>query len=330
MRRRNFVALLSLAAIVRPRVVTAQLPGRTRRIGLLYPSGKDDPSMVAADIAFKSELGRLGWKDGENLRIDERWTIPDANHLRVLATELVDLGPDAIFVIGALGTKMLREATRTVPIVFDNVADPVEQGLVSTFARPGSNVTGFTNVDFSMGSKWVEMIKVVSPQVSRVALIFNPDTAPYVRYFEPSLSAAARELALDIAQEPVHNAAEIDGVIRALSAESGASLIVSGDTFTYRHRERIAELALQAHLPTVYLWKEGAVSGGLMSYGCDNVDLVRRAASYVDRILMGASPRDLPVQQPTKFELVINLRTARALGLTIPRSLLARADEVIE
>jgi ABC-type uncharacterized transport system substrate-binding protein len=330
MTRREILALLAGAAIMRPPVVIAQSGNRLRRVGVLYPFSKDDRGVAAADAGFRAELTRLGWKEGDNLRIEERWTMADSAHLRVLAMELVASAPDAIFVIGTLGASLLREVTRTIPIVFDNVPDPVGLGYVSSLARPGGNITGFTNVDYASAAKWVELIKEAVPRTTRVAYMFNPDTAPYTKLYEPSLTAAAQAFALELVQRPVHDTTEIERAVRTLASEPGGSLIVGGDVFTYSHRERIAELALQLHLPAIYIWKEGVTVGGLMSYGCDNVDLARRAASYVDRILRGASPSELPVQQPIKFELVINLKTAKALGITLPPSLIARADEVIE
>jgi putative tryptophan/tyrosine transport system substrate-binding protein len=329
-KRRQILALLAGAAIMRPPTLIAQSANRLRRVGVLYPFSKHDRGLAAIDAAFRAELARLGWKEGDNLRIEGRWEMADSARVRVLAMELVGLAPDAIFVIGGLGASLLREATRTIPIVFDNVADPVGQGLVSSFAHPGGNITGFTSVEFSMGGRWVQMIKEAAPNVTRVALVFNPDTAPYIKLFLPSMAAAAQTLALEFAQHPINDEAEIERSIGTLGGQPVSGLIVGLDIFTYSHRERIVAVAAQTHLPSVYNWREGPLAGGLMSYGADNVDLARRAASYVDHILKGASPSELPIQRPTKFELIINLKTARALGLTIPPSLLARADEVIE
>jgi putative tryptophan/tyrosine transport system substrate-binding protein len=330
MKRRDVIALLAGAAIMPPRIVTAQSPEKMRRVGMLYPLAKEDRLVAAVNVAFRAELSRLGWKEGDNLRIEERPMPPDPPRVHALVMELVGTLPDAIYVVGVLGLSYLHKATQTIPIVFVNVPDPVGQGYASSLARPSGNITGFTNLDVASVGKWLELIKEASPQVTRVFYMFNPDTAPYIRMFEQPFIAAARTLHLEIAQAPVRDTAEIEHVIGMLAGESGAGLVVALDIYNYIHHKLIVELALQAHVPTIYGWKEAPIDGGLMSYGSDNLDLVRRAASYIDRILRGARPGELPIQQPIKFELVINLKAAAAIGLSIPSSLLARADEVIE
>lgn len=330
MRRRAFITFVASAAITLPHASIAHAADQLRRIALLYPFAEDDQGWNAADAAFKKELARLGWAVGRNVQIDERRAVSDPGRLRAVATELVELAPDVIYTVSGTALEPLREATRTIPIVFIYVVDPVGRGFVSSLAHPGGNITGFTPYDFSVAGKWVEIIKEVAPRVTRVALIYNPDVAPYTMLFLPAMTAAAKSLALEFVQDPVLDEGQIERAVSEFAREPGGGLIVGADIFTYWHRERIAKLASDVRLPAVYPWKEGAASGGLLSYGSDIVDLARSAASYVDRILRGESPGALPVQQPIKFELVVNLRAANALGLTIPPSLFARADEVIE
>jgi ABC-type uncharacterized transport system substrate-binding protein len=328
-RRRDLIKLFSFAITTWPRAAIVHAADRPRRIALLFPVAEEGEAVRAAD-ALKNELARLGWLDGTNLRIHERWAGPDPGRLREAATELVALAPDVMYATAGPAVSALVQATRTISIVFTYIADPVERGIVSSLKHPGGNITGFTNYDFAFAGKWVELIKEAEPRVARIVLMFNPDTAPYVKFFLPSMTVAAGSLSLEFTQDHVRNEKDIDRAFADIIREHGSGLIVGADVFTYTHRKRIVNSAADGHLPAVYPWKEGAVAGGLLSYGPDTVDLARRAASYVDRILRGEKAGDLPVQQPTKYELVINLKTAKALGLTIPPSLLVRADEVIE
>jgi putative ABC transport system substrate-binding protein len=309
----------------------AQQVDRIRRIGVLMGIAESDPEQKSFVSAFTRALQDLGWSEGRNIRFDYRWGAGDANKIRDFARELVEQQPDLIVGHTTPVVAALKQQTRTIPIVFTQVSDPVGSGFISGLARPGGNITGFTNLEASMGAKLVEFLKEIAPGVTRVALMFNPATAPdQGSYFLRPVEAPAPALKVELIPAPVHNAAEIAAAITALTREPGAGLIVMPDVFILAHREEIVAQAKAHRLPAAYAYRFFAASGGLMSYGTDLVDLFRRAAPYVDRILKGALPADLPVQQPTKFELVINLKTAKALGLTIPESFLLRADEVIE
>jgi putative tryptophan/tyrosine transport system substrate-binding protein len=301
-----------------------------RRIGVLMPLTMDDPDAQPRVTAFKRGLQELGWMNGRNVRIEYRWAAGDASRMRTYAAELVGLTPDVILANSSPILAALRQETRTVPIVFVIVIDPIGGGFVSNLAHPGGNITGFTNFEFSMGGKWLEMLKDAAPVVARVAVIFNPETAFYAVHFLRSVEAAASSLAVKPIATPIHDAAEIERAIDAFARESNGGLLVLPDTSTTVHRELIVALAGRHRLPAVFPFRFFATSGGLLSYGIDASDVFRQAASYIDRILRGANPGELPVQAPTKFELVINLKTAAALGLTISRDFLLRADEVIE
>jgi putative tryptophan/tyrosine transport system substrate-binding protein len=334
-RRRELIALLGSAAIGSslswPLAAHAQQPKRTRRIGVLMGISESDPERQSLMSAFTRTLADLGWRDGSNIRIDYRWGAGDSDRIRSLARELVELQPDLIVGHTTPAVAALRQQTRTIPIVFIQVSDPVGSGFVAGFAEPGGNITGFTNLESSMSSKLVELLKEVAPGVTRIALMFNPDTAPAGgSYFLRPVEAAASALRVKIIPASVHNAADIDTAIAALARDPGAGLIVMPDVFVLAHREQILALAERHRVPAAYAYRLFATSGGLMSYGTDLVDLFRRAPPYIDRILKGAKPGELPVQQPIKFELVVNLKTANALGLAIPDKLIALADEVIE
>jgi putative ABC transport system substrate-binding protein len=329
MRRREFIALLSGAAAVRPLVATAQQPDGMRRIGVLMGYAQSDPAAQSQVAAFRSALTKLGWTEG-NLRIELRWGATDADSNRTLAKELVDLQPDAILgqttpVIGAL----TRE-TRTVPIVFVNVADPLASGFVTSLARPSGNVTGFALYDSALGGKWVGLLKEIAPRIVRAALLFNPATAPPFNVFMSSIQTAASSFALQASAAPVHAKDEIEGVIATQARNPGSGLIVMPDSFNVANRELIIALAARYSVPATYTNRSFAESGGLISYGTDFTEEFRQAAGYLDRILKGAKPVDLPIQLPTKFELVINLKTAKALGLTVSNAMQLLADEVIE
>jgi putative tryptophan/tyrosine transport system substrate-binding protein len=330
MRRREFIAGLGGAAVW-PLAARALQPDRMRRIAVLMDRDENDPEGKADLTAFTQGLGELGWTDGRNLRIDVRWTAGSVDRMRALAKELIGLRPEMILAASTPVTVALQRETRTIPIVFAPVADPVGSGFVASLPRPGGNITGFSFIEASMASKWLELLTEIAPGVRRVAIMFNPDTAPHVRsYFLPPFEAAARTLKLVPIAAPVHRDAEIETVIGSLGGEPGGGLVIAPDGFTTSHRAVIVSLAARNNVPAVYSLSVFARDGGLLSYGPDRVDMFRRSASYVDRILGGAKPADLPVQLPVKFEMFLNAKTAKALGLTVPQSILLRADEVIE
>jgi putative ABC transport system substrate-binding protein len=328
MRRREFITLLGGAAAW-PLAARAQQPGGVRRIGVLMPYTQDDPEDRARVAALQEGLKQLGWTEGQNIRTEYRWYGGDADRARVLAKELVELQPDLIVVGAAPGSVALRRETRTIPIVFVAVTDPLGQGLVEGLARPGGNATGFALFEFSVGTKLLEALNQMAPRVARVAVFYNPETAVFGPYLE-SIGAAAAAFRLRLIPAPVRGAAEIEAAIASLGREPGGGLLCLPDTFLNVHRELIVTLAARNNLPAVYAFRFFAVDGGLMSYGVDVADLYRRAASYIDRILKGGKPAEMPVQSPDKYELVLNLKTAKALGLSVPQTLLYRADEVIE
>ena len=300
-----------------------------RRIGILLPAAADDAEMQARVGAFLQGLALLGWTIGTNLRIDTHWATTDAAEIRRHAVELAALGPDVILAHGSSTVGPLLQATRTVPIVFPIVGDPVAAGFVDSLARPGGNVTGFMTFEYGMGGKWLELLKQIVPGVTRVAVLRNPTTPTGPAQFGV-IQAVAPSLRVDVSPVNVRDAGEIERGISAFARGSNDGLIVSATGLAYYHRDLIIMLAARYKLPTVYFNRDFVAAGGLVSYGVDFVDQYRRAAGYVDRILKGEKPSDLPVQAPTKYELVINLKTAKALGLVVPLTLLARADEVIE
>jgi putative tryptophan/tyrosine transport system substrate-binding protein len=329
MKRREFISLLGGVAAAWPLAARAQQTDRVRRIGLLMGVA-DDREGQARVTALKQGLQELGWTDGRNIQIETRFGGADAGRIRAYAAELVALAPDVIVGQTTPVIQTLRQATSSIPIVMAAVNDPVEQGLVSSLAHPGGNITGFMFIDFQMVGKWLEMLKEAAPGVSRAVLMFNPDTSPYYYVYLRSFEAVPRSVAVEVTAAPVRNTAEVEEAIAKLGREPGSGLIVPPDAFTIVHQELFIRLAQQHRLPAVYFPRTSVAQGALMSYGPDPYDNFRRSASYVDRILKGAKPADLPVQQPTKFELAINLKTAKALGLQIPDKLLALADEVVE
>ena len=329
MRQRQFITMFGGAAVAWPLAARAHHSDRVRRIGVLMSIAEDDPEAQARVAALREGLEKLGWTDGHNLRIDYRWAAGDAARATEYASELVSLTPDVIVANSAPALKSLEKETRSIPIVFVQVLDPVASGLVANLARPGGNVTGFSVFEDTMAEKWLELLKEIAPQVTRVAAIFDP-TLVGGRGLLRAISAAARLFAVTPTEAGVRDANEIEGVIDSFAGEAGGSIIVLPGPVTSTHRNRIISLAAQHHLPAVYPYRFFATGGGLLSYGPDNIDLYRRAPSYVDRILKGEKPGDLPIQQPTKFELVINLKTAKALDLTVPLQLQQLADEVIE
>jgi putative ABC transport system substrate-binding protein len=332
MRRREFITLLGGAAAVWPIAARAQQPERVRRIGaLIGGSAENDPESRARVAALREGLAQRGWSEGRNLRIDYRWAGTDPDRIRAFAAELVATGPEAIFANSTPATTGVLQATRSIPIVFASVSDPVGDGIVAGFARPGGNVTGFTNVDASMGGKWLEILKELAPAVMRVGFLFNPATAPGGgSYFLRPFEAAAPSFNVQPIATPVEDVADVELALASLAAGANGGLIVNSDAFTTRNRAAIIAAAAHHRVPAIYPFAYFVTSGGLAAYGSDATDLWRRAASYLDRILRGEKPSELPVQAPTKFEFAINLKTANALGITVPPTLLARADEVIE
>jgi putative ABC transport system substrate-binding protein len=326
MNRREFIILLGCAAAW-PLAARAQQPDRVRRVGVLMGIS-DDPEGQARVTVFRQALAALGWTEGRNVQFIYRWSAGDVVHARQFAKELLDLRSDVILANSTPIAVAVRDITRTTPTVFVQVSDPVTAGVVQSLARPGSNLTGFTNFEPSIASKRLELVKRVAPNITRVAYVLNPNTAPL--FYARAVETAAPLLSLNPFAAEVHNAAEMEGVIEQFARDSGSALLVLPDLFTATNRQSIIALAAHHRLPAVYPARYFVASGGLMSYGIEMLETYRQAASYVDRILKGEKPSDLPVQQPTKFEFVINLKTAKALGLTMPPTLLARADEVIE
>jgi len=330
MRRRQFLALLGSMAIGCPAEVVAQKPDRVRRVGVLMPGTASSALGLRRAKIFTQALQDLGWTDGQNTRIDFRWPGGDIEQIQSLAKELVGSTPDVLVGLGQAPTAALQQATRTIPIVFLMTVDPVAQGIVESLARPGGNATGFFAMEPSVGGKWLELLKEIVPGLRRVAVIFNPETSTGGTSYLHSVETAAPLFSVEVIGPPVHHAGDIEPAISSLVREPGGGLIVLPGGFIASHLKQIIELAARYRLPAIYAVPDYANEGGLMSYGADPVDLYRRAASYVEQILKGANPSNMPVQAATKFVLVINLKTAKALGLTVPASLLDRADEVIE
>jgi putative tryptophan/tyrosine transport system substrate-binding protein len=330
MRRREFITFLS-GATTWPFTVHAQQPERMRRIGVLMGYPENDLEGPAFFAAFRDGLQKLGWMEDRNIRLDTRWVSPyDAEARQRFAKELVALQPDLILSSVTPTTAALLQHTRTIPIVFATVADPVGSGFVASLAQPGGNITGFQAMVGSLGGKWLELLKEVAPRVARVAMLFNPAVGPYAESYLNPFKAAASSFAVEPIAAPVRDTTELEAVVAAQARELNGGLIVMPDTFTDVHRTEIISLAARFGLPAVYPRRPFTELGGLLSYGIDQLDSYRRAASYVDRILKGEKPSELPVQAPVKFELVINLKTAKALGLDVPWFLRQRADEVIE
>jgi putative tryptophan/tyrosine transport system substrate-binding protein len=328
MRRREFITLIGSAAAW-PFTARAQ-PDRIRRIGILMGYAEGDAEGQAYVAAFREGCQKLGWTEGRNIRIDSRWGALDAESLQRFAKELVALEPDLVLAQSTPTTAALLQQTRTIPIVFGIVADPVGSGFVASFARPGGNVTGFANFEPTMAGKWLELLKEIAPRVARVTMLFNPATSTFAEYYLNPFKAAAVSFRVEAIAAHVHDRSELEPVIAAQAREPNGGLIGMPDSFLIAHRAEVISLAARYRLPAVYWLRAFTEGGALLSYGNDNVDNFRRAATYVDSILKGAKPSELPVQAPVKFELVINLRTAKALGLDVPAHLQQRADEVIE
>jgi ABC-type uncharacterized transport system substrate-binding protein len=327
MRRRDFITLVGGAAATWPLAARAEQADRVRRIGMVLGNIETDPEMQARITAFQRRLAELGWVEGYSVRFDSRWAATDAHRIR--SHIAVDLKPDVILTAGTPVTVAAQRRTTIIPIVFTFVADPVASGLVTSLAHPGANITGFTNYEYAIGGKWLEVLKESAPRITRVVTIQNPANATTPGLLR-EIEAAAHSFGVGITTASALDAAEMERAIEAYTREPNGGLMVLPDPTTANLRASIVSLAARHRLPAVYPFRYFAANGGLMSYGIDTVDQFRRAASYVDLILKGAKPADLPVQAPTKYELVINLKTAKALGLDVPPSLLARADEVIE
>jgi putative ABC transport system substrate-binding protein len=330
-RRRQFITLLGSAAAAWPLAARAQSSPQ-HRIGVLMNGPATDAVSQSYMAAFMHGLRQLGWVEGQNLRVDIRWNAGDATLARTYAAQLIGLMPDVILAVTTVNLEIVRQATNTIPAIFVQVSDPVEQGFVASLRKPGGNLTGFAGTEFSVGGKWLDLLKEIAPGLARVAIMFNPDTAPQAKFFMRSIEAAASSLRVESVAVPVRATSEIEHVFESFTRAPGGGLILTTDPFTYPRQQLIAELASRHRLPAISWVPDFPKNGGLMSYGAtiSFVDQFRQAAGYVDRILKREKPADLPVQAPTKFELVINLKTAKALGLEVPPMLLARADEVIE
>jgi putative ABC transport system substrate-binding protein len=328
MQRRDFITLLG-GAVALPLAARAQESERKRRIGVLMPGTADDAEYQARMAAFLHGLQQLGWSDGRNVRIDTRWAAGDANLIRKYAAELIALTPDVILAPGTTSLGPLLQATRTVPIVFTTLLDPVGAGFVDSLARPGGNATGFIAFEYGLSGKWLELLKQIAPSLTRVAILRDPATAAGIGQFA-AIQSVAPSFGVELRPIDMRKADEIERAVAAFARSSNGGLIVTAGSGSAMHRGLIIMLAARHQLPAVYSAHHFVTGGGLISYGPDRVDQYRQAAGYIDRILKGEKPSDMPVQAPTKYELVINLKTAKALGLTVPPTLLARADEVIE
>jgi ABC-type uncharacterized transport system substrate-binding protein len=329
MQRREFIALVGSVAATWPQWARAQQPERLRRVGVLLAFPESDREGQSRVAAFQKSLQELGWTVGRNIQIDYRWSAGAADDNRRYAAELVTLAPDVILAAGGQVVAPLLQATRSIPIVFTQTADPVGAGFVDSLARPGGNVTGFTNFEFGMSGKWLELLKQVSPGVTRVGVIRDPAQSSGTGQFG-AIQSVAPSFGVELSPIGLRDAGEIERAVTAFAQNPNGGLIVTAGALGIVHRDLLVRLAERQRLPAVYPFRVFATGGGLISYGPDTIDPHRRAAAYVDRILRGEKPADLPVQGPTKYELVINMKTAKMLGLTIPPTLLARADEVIE
>jgi putative ABC transport system substrate-binding protein len=328
-RRREFITLLGASAAW-PLAARAQQPDGVRRIGVLMAYSESDPEAQANFAAFRQGLQKLGWTDGRNLRIDSRWAALDAELMQRYAKELIALQPDLILSSSTPTTATLLHQTRTIPIIFASLVDPVGSGFVASLSRPGGNVTGFTIMEGSLAGKWLELLKEIAPRVARVAFLFNPATATYAEYYLTPFKAAAASFGVEAIAAAVHDTSELESVVAAQAHTPNTGLILMPDAFTIDHSEEITLLAARYRLPAIYPFRFITELGGLLSYGNNRLDSFRSVATYADRILKGAKPSELPVQAPVKFELVINMKTAKALGLGVPLQLQQRADEVIE
>jgi putative ABC transport system substrate-binding protein len=328
--RREVITLLGAAAATWPLAAQAQQTGRVARVGWLDLFPENDPNVVARVAVFRQGMEKLGWTLGRNLAIDYRWGAFDIDRARPLANELLRLSPDVIMAGGTPAVLALQQATRTVPIVFAIVSEPATQGIVQSIARPGANITGFSYLEPTIGAKWLDLLKEIAPRVNRVALMFNPASSPYSRLYYQTIAEASAKFGVETSVALLYERAEIERTMTMLAREPGTGLIVSPDAFNYTNRALIIELAARLQLPAAYGIPGTAAEGGLIYYCVDIVESYRLAVNYVDRILRGEKPADLPVQQPTKFAMTINAKTAKALGLAVPLTLQVAADEVFE
>jgi putative ABC transport system substrate-binding protein len=334
MRRRDFIKLVASASAAPafvPLTARAQQRGeRMRTLGVLMAVREDDPTVQSRIAMLRQELAGFGWSEGRNLRIEWRWTGADVARARDYAADLVRLAPDVLLAHGTPNTAALKQATTTIPVVFAVVNDPVAQGLIASMARPGGNITGFSFLEYSMVGKSLDMLKQIAPGTVRVAVMFNPDSYPYYNIHLRSFESEAKKLGLELAAAMVRTPADIDEAVANLGRQPGSALLVTPDPFMVVQRGAVIRAAGQHRVPATYSFQNHVQEGGLISYGADTLDIFRRSASYVDRILRGAKPADLPAQAPVKFEMAINLKTAKALGLDVPPTLIALADEVVE
>jgi putative tryptophan/tyrosine transport system substrate-binding protein len=330
MKRRAFITLIGGAAAAWPRAARAQQGDRVRRIGVLIGNTEDDPENAPRLAAFEQGLEKLGWKKGGNIRVEYRFGAGDVERMRTLAAELIALAPDVLLGTNTPTMAALLRQTQMIPTVFVSVSDPIGSGFVKSLANPGGNVTGFITVEPGLGGKWVSILKEIAPSLRRVGVIFNPETAPYSGLFVRAAEAAAATLGVAVSASPVRDEAQTEAAFANIAGDPGGGVMVMPQIFTTVHRKQIIALAADRRLPAIYPYRFFVSEGGLVSYGVDLVDLYRPAAVYIDRILRGAKPADLPVQAASKFELVVNLNTAKALGLEVPLSLMIRADEMIE
>jgi putative ABC transport system substrate-binding protein len=330
MKRREFIAGIAGAAIAWPAVSRAQQSSRMHRLGALIGTPLGDPGGQAEIAAFVKALAELGWVEGRNIDIAYRWSGGDIALAEAFAKELIALNPDILLARSTPPTMALKSATSTIPIVFVNVAEPISSGIVPNLVRPGGNITGFAGFEASIGGKWLQLLKEVDPRVIRIGIIYNPQTAPFAGLFLRSIETAAPTVGVETIAMPVQSEADIAAALTSLAQRPGSGLVQILDTYTLEHRDTIIALAARLSLPALYSNRVATRSGGLMAYAVDDLNQFQRAATYVDRILNGAKPADLPVQQPARFELSINLKTAKALGLALPDTLVASADEVIE
>jgi len=330
LKRREFITLLGSAAAAWPLAARAQQDGRMRRIGVLMNAAATDTEYQSYLAAFTQGLRQSGWTEGQNLRVEVRWNAADAGLARTYAAQLIGLMPDVILAVSTINLTVIKQATSTVPVVFVEVADPVAQGFVASVRQPGSNVTGFSLLEFSLGGKWLDMLKEIAPGLARIAIMFNPETAPYSKFFMQVIETAAPSLGVQVIDVPVGASADIEPALARFARQPNVGLMLLGSSFTRLHLKLIADLAGRYRLPSISNALDFAKHGGLVSYGPSFIEQYRLAAGYVDRILKGEKPADLPVQAPTKYELVVNLKTAKELGLAMPNTILVSADGVIE
>jgi putative tryptophan/tyrosine transport system substrate-binding protein len=330
MQRRDFIKVIAGLAATWPLAARAQQSERMRHIAILMAFSENDSEAQSWAGGFREELAKLGWTEGHNIQIDTRWATADVKSLEQSAKQLVALQPDVILTGSTPATAAMRQQTNTIPIVFAMVGDPVGSGFVASLSRPGGNLTGFTPIENSLGGKWVELLKEIAPRVARVAMVFDPAMAPFASYYLNPFKAAAASLGMEAIVAPVDDMAAFERIVATSAREPNSGLVVMPDAFTIGHHADITSLVARYRVPTVYPFRVFAKVGGLVSYGSSALDEFRRAASYADRILKGAKPSELPVQTPINFDLVINLKTAKALGLDVPSSIRMRADEVIE